>query len=184
MPNDAFVILIMLGLSVMLVLGFIVLRRRTDASPAEPDPTHWKQETAEPWGSILLVVFFLSPVLIKLGEWVGWGPFALVTVIGLLGFLVYLTRPLTALRELTVGDDAVEIRLLFRQHSIPLTEVLSVTSNDNGEHEVHLSDGSTVSVGPGAHGEAIARTIATRIGQSWSFPTAGQATCRPGPSPM
>ena len=97
------------------------------------------------------------PVLIKAGEWAGWRPLTPLLIVGFLGGLVLWTRPLSALRELGVGADVIEIRLLFRRAVIPLNEVMSVTRDDERQHQVNLSDGSTFFVDVGPHGDAIAR---------------------------
>lgn len=147
------------GLVLVPVLTIATLRAGRREQPS-PDPKCWKRETAEPWGTIVLVVFFLAPPVVWARDLIGWKVSTALLIAGLVGLAVVRTRAITGIYRLTVGEAAIEVRTGLRHISVPLDDVLSVTSllDETLPPEVHLSAGRSIVL---PDSDAHARAVAT-----------------------
>jgi hypothetical protein len=150
----------------------IATSRAGRREPSPPDPACWRREVAEPWGTIVLLVFFLAPPITVLGGLIGAEVAALPLIAGLLVLALAVTRPFSAIRRVCVGEDALEVRAGLRRASFPLADVLSVTNllDDERAPEVHLASGGSILLAEDEHARAVATLLAARIGQTWGIP--------------
>lgn len=148
------------------IVAFVLPRRHRGAAVDEESR---RQSSAEPWGSIALTVFFLSPVVLFIARALGGGWLSVPMPEGVVAARWALLGGSSHRRELTFSDEAVEWRTVSRRRRGPLDQVVAVTdpARTGEPAEVWLSDGTILQVPASDGADAVVRTPARRIGQPW-----------------
>jgi hypothetical protein len=149
----------------VLILATLRAGRRP---PPEADPTSWKREVAEPWGSMVLMVFFLFPVVLAVERAVDWPPLIPLLLGSIVLFAAYRFGAYSGIRSIKLIEAGIQLRARWRNELIPWTDVMSVTYSElTGQTVVNVADGAALSLPPGPHDDAIGIAVASRIGQCW-----------------
>lgn len=144
-----------------------VLRRR------QPDGSgwSWRESPAEPWGSIVLVVFFLFPVAAAIGRAVSVGWLAIPLLAAAVVWAWVRVGGSNMLRSVTVSPDSIEWRTILRtRRRAPLTEVVAVTDphlTGEAQSRIRFSDGTEISLPGNDEALSLAANLASLIGQPW-----------------
>lgn len=173
-PHASIVVLAVVAAAMSVVAAFLWLRRRPSRPP---DPARWAQEPAEPWGSVILGVFLIGPVV---GAGLGaiglasWTPAVLAVLVVLLLAAAGVGR---TVRSFSVGADGVRWRVLFRRRHAPLADVVGVANPGDPwvSPRVWLTGGGVIDLPDSAHLRVVVATLAGLLGHTWhEVPFAGQ----------
>jgi hypothetical protein len=149
----------------VLILATLRAGRRP---PPEPDPTSWKREVAEPWGSMALMVFFLFPVVLAVERAVDWPPLIPLLLGSIVLFAAYRFGAYSGVRRIKLVEAGIQLRVRWRNELIPWSDVMSVNYSElTDQTVVNTARGVALSLPPGPQGDAIGTAVASRIGQHW-----------------
>ena len=161
--RSAVVVLAVVAAAMALVAAYLWLRRRP---PVPVDPSRFAQEPAEPWGTVMLAVFLLGPVIAAACRAIGLGSVVPAVLVGLVVLALVAAGVGRTVRTFSVGADGVDWRVLVRRRHAPLAEVVGVANpwDPSEAPRVWLTDagrcgGSPVCglVGGGCDGEPACR---------------------------
>jgi hypothetical protein len=151
----------------VLILATLRAGRRP---PPEPDPMSWKREVTEPWGSMVLMVFFLFPVVLAVERAVDWPPLIPLLLGSIVLFAAYRFGAYSGVRRIKLIEAGIQLRVRWRNELVPWSDVMSVTYSElTDQAVVNTAHGVALSLPPGPHGDAIGTAVAARIGQHWSI---------------
>ena len=158
-----------IAVSFVLALCLVLLRRRP---PPPVNPYRWKQSAAEPWGTILLLIFFLGQPMRVVLLAIGLGPFLPVALLGLGCILAYFTGAFSGLREFEVTESCVAWRTLRHKDVVPLAQVVGVSDLRIADSfpMILFADGTEIILPATVEARAVAATLARRLGHGWNVP--------------
>jgi len=160
------VMLAVVAAAMALVASVLWLRRRP---PVPADPSQFAQEPAEPWGSAVLAVFLLGPVIAVACRAIGLERLVPVALVALVSLILAASGVGRKARSLSVGVDGVEWRVLVRRRHVPLAEVVGVSNpwNPWEAPRVWLTDGEVIDLPDTGHVRVVTATLAGFLGHTW-----------------
>lgn len=125
----------------------------------------WREEPAEPWGTVLLLVFLVSPFVTAGTRLIGVPNLAPFVLLGLVLLLLKVLRVTDQIRRIEVDAAGVEIRGVFRRRlRIELRDIVEVRA-DGPCPVVRCYNGKQIVFPGDERAWTVARNLAALIGR-------------------
>lgn len=169
-------------LVVVLAIAYVVIKRRPVAAP---DPMDWREQRFEPWGSIILGVWFVGSAVAGLGRvfnqrWIGV-VVVIAVVVGLPWMLIAASRQV---RQISIRGGAIEWRTLRQRWSAPMSEVVAVSGPHRHPPQFQLADGRVIRLPEAPGVRAVTLTLVEEFGASELPPDLDGWDCDGCPEPF
>ena len=117
---------------------------------------------------MVLVLFFLFPVVLAVERAVDWPPLIPLLLGSIVLIAAYRFGAYSGVRRIQLTEAGIQLRVRWRIELIPWSDVMSVTYSElTSQSVVNTAGGAALALPPGPHGDAIGTAVASRIGQHW-----------------